>query len=396
MNQPPSNCDESQSGAGPRPAADAASPWPSLAQRPAIRLPLLAILALPLLASNAGKDWGVERTSYTDPVTGFRVYEMTGDNGAAFNLYYHFPNFTADNRYVIFGSERGGSRQIYRVGVSDGRVVQLTDAENVNAAGACPDHTDSRRVYYTRGADVLAVDIETFESRKVATVPGAVTSGLGQPTLSGDGRSMAIGFQRDATTWEIGLIDTRSGEYRTVIQQGFRIGHVQHSPTNPLIFYVWETGGYAPQRSWIVNTDGTGNRPFYFSTDPKRWVTPLKEWMTHEAWVPNTGDMTMIMDKVGVVLVKKDGSWQMVREGNYWHVMASPDGSRLVLDDFQGRIWVMETATGNTRLIATEVRKPGLIHAHPSWDREGRRILFNRTRNGRQTVAMVELDETLK
>ena len=49
----------------------------------------------------------------------------------------------------------------------------------------------------------------------------------------------------------------QTGEYRTVITQGFRIGHVQYSPTDDSIFYVWETGGYAPQRTWLVDADGT-------------------------------------------------------------------------------------------------------------------------------------------
>jgi hypothetical protein len=56
---------------------------------------------------------------------------------------------------------------------------------------------------------------------------------------------------------------------------------------------VWETSGHAPQRSWLVNVDGSGNRPFYVRTDPETWFTPLKEWVTHEAWVKETGGMAL-------------------------------------------------------------------------------------------------------
>src|SRR5205814_10106333 len=127
--------------------------------------------------------------------------------------------------------------------------------------------------------------------------------GFGQPTLSHDGKKLTLSKQRDDSTWEIGLIDIQTGAYRTVLQQGFRIGHVQHSPREPMIFYAWETGGYAPQRSWLVNEDGSGNHPFYAPTDPKQWLTPQKEWLTHEAWVKDTGQMTMVNDKLGVMLV---------------------------------------------------------------------------------------------
>jgi hypothetical protein len=48
--------------------------------------------------------------------------------------------------------------------------------------------------------------------------------------------------------------------------------------------------------------------PFYAVTSQTNWFTPLKEWVTHEAWVQETGEMTMINDKLGVMLVRKDGS----------------------------------------------------------------------------------------
>ncbi len=344
-----------------------------------------------LLASNAGKDWGVEHRSHVDPVTQVRIGEMTAGPGAASNLYFHFPNFTADNRLLIFASNRTGSWQIFRAEIETGRIVQLTDEPGVAAQAACPDHTQARRVYYLRGPDVFALDVLDFSTRKVGTIPSPHTGGFQQPTLSGDGKWMTLAKQRDERNWEIGLMNTATGEYRTVITQGFRVGHVQHSPTDPIIFYVWETGGYAPQRSWLVNADGTGNRPFYARTDPKTWFTPLKEWVTHEAWVPATGEMTMINDRVGVMLVAKDGSARMVREGHYWHAAASPDGKLLVLDDFEGRIWLMETSTGSTRLLATGTRgKDRSVHPHPSFDRAGRYVIFNSAR-AQPTVALIDL-----
>ena len=53
-------------------------------------------------------------------------------------------------------------------------------------------------------------------------------------------------------------MDIATGNYRTVITQGFHIVHVQHSPTDPIIFYVLETGGYAPHPTWPGHADGSG------------------------------------------------------------------------------------------------------------------------------------------
>jgi oligogalacturonide lyase len=346
-----------------------------------------------VLASDVGRDWGGERQSYTDPVTGVQIWEMTKAGSAGDNLYFHFSNFTADNRYLLFVSDRTGSTQLFRAEVESGHIVQLTDDPAVNARSACLDHTNARRVYYLRGPDVFALDILDFTVGKLGEIPPPHVGGFQQPTLSGDGQWLTVTKQRDESTWEIGLVSTATGAYRTVITQGFRIGHVQYSPVDPIIFYVWETGGYAPQRTWLVQAYGSGNRPFYARTDPKTWFTPLKEWITHEAWVKDTGEMTMINDKQGVMMVANDGVARMVATGDYWHAAARFDGKFIVLDDAKGRLWLIETATGNTRLLATGLRD-GVrsVHAHPSFDRQGCYVQFHSGR-AHETVALIDLRE---
>jgi oligogalacturonide lyase len=346
---------------------------------------ILACTSLPLLASDVGKDWGVEKQSWIDPITGVRVWEMTANKGEANTLYFHFPNFTRDSRYLLFTSNRTGTNQIYRMSIPEGRIVQLTDSPGVG--GLVPDHTNARRIYYQRRPDIVALDVEDFSERLVGTVPGG-----GGLSLSGDGKWLTLSRRVDPKTSEIGLLSTETGQYKTVIRVGFRIGHIQHSPTEPLIFFVWETGGYAPQRSWLVNTDGTGLRPFYQRVDRKDWFTPLKEWLTHEAWIMGTGEMTMVNDRVGMVIVNTNGTSRLVREGRYWHGEARPDGKFMVMDDFDGRVWLTETATGNARVLATGLRNPKGVHLHPSFDWSGRYVIFNTTKNHR-AVGLIDLND---
>jgi len=352
----------------------------------------LIAAGIPAGAAQAGKDWGIERESYLDPVTGVRVMELTRGTNMADNLYFHFPNFTADNQYVIFVSDRTGSRQLFRSEVESGRIVQLTDDPAMNAPSACPDRANPRRLYCLRGPEVMALDILDFSTRKVGEIPRPYTGGFQQPTQSGDGKWLTLGKQRDQANWEIGLMNIENGEYRSVLTQGFRVTHVQHSPTAPVIFYVWETGGYAPQRTWLVNTDGTRSPPLYANTNPTNWLTPLKEWVTHESWVQDTGEMVMINDKLGVMLVQTNGSARVIREGNYWHAAARPDGKLIVLDDSQGRLWLTEAATGNTRLLATGLRATVRVHPHASFDRRGKYVQFHTGRT-HETVALIDLQE---
>src|SRR6266850_1172497 len=122
-------------------------------------------------ASDVGRDWGVEREIYTDPETGIRIQELTKAGCVSDNLYFHFSNFTADNRFLVFVSDRGGSRQLFRAEAETGHLVQLTDGPNTSAHTAFPDHMNARRVYYLRGPEVFALDIIDYTEKKVGEVP---------------------------------------------------------------------------------------------------------------------------------------------------------------------------------------------------------------------------------
>lgn len=347
---------------------------------PNFRLSALTMLAVSLMNAQA----------YKDSASGMEVLEFAPAGLQPSNLYFHFSNFTADNRLVVFAGMEDGKAQIFGYDVAKRQISVLTSGDDVAASTACPHPSDANLLYYLRGPRVYELQLAAKKERLVGEIPEPRAGGYQQPTLSHDGKALALVKQRDATTWEIGLIDLDTSTWRSVIQQGFRIGHVQHHPKLPLIFYVWETGGYAPQRSWLVNDDGTGSRPFYFTVDPKQWVTPLKEWMTHEAWIAGTGEMTMIMDKVGIVIVNTDGKSRLL-PGDYWHVAARPDGKFLVADDSRGNLWLIESATDNRRLLATGLRDAvRSVHAHASFDRTGRYVLFNSGRT-RQTVALMDV-----
>ena len=164
-----------------------------------------------LCAADAGKDWGVEKRSWTDPVTGVRVWEMTANKGDASNLYFHFPNLTRDGKYVLFTSNRSGSNQIFRMTLPEGRILQLTDAAAIG--GLVPDPTAAHRIYYMRGSEVVVLDVESLAERVVGRVEGASA-----PTISGDGKWLAL--QRGT---EIGRLNTDTGEYKPVTRVGFRI-----------------------------------------------------------------------------------------------------------------------------------------------------------------------------
>ena len=71
-------------------------------------------------------------------------------------------------------------------------------------------------------------------------------------------------------------MNLKTGEVKLVTAVPFQIGHVQTNPwVHGEIIFCWETGGKAPQRTWVVNSDGTGLRPLFPEAD--------FDWVTHEA-----------------------------------------------------------------------------------------------------------------
>jgi len=355
-----------------------------------VRSRSLVLLIGTVCTAQVGRDWGVERTSYTDPVTRIQVTDLVRGPSQASNLYFHFSNFTADQKYIILSSDRSGSGQIFKVEAATGRITQLTDGKGVASTAACPHPTNAELLYYPREAQIVELNINTLKERVVGAIPGLTQGASQQPTLSHDHRNLTLAFQRDTRTWEIGLMEIANGRYRRVLTQGFRIGHAQHHPLLPRIFYVWETGGYAPQRTWLVEDDGSGNRPFYYRTDPKEWFTPLKEWVTHESWISKTGEMTLILDKVGIMIADADGKARLL-QGDYWHCAARPDGQRIAADDNAGRLWLVESRSGSRRLLATGIRDTvRAVHAHASFDHTGRYVLFNNGRSERR-VSIIDL-----
>ena len=318
-----------------------------------------------------------------------RCWNLPPPDLQATNLYFHFSNFTADNRSIIFAGSNAGKQQIFGYDVASRQITMLTSGDDVAAASACPHPKNASILYYLRGPRVFELDLATRKDRLVGEIPEPRAGGYQQPTLSHDGKSLALTKQRDAANWEIGLMDLATGAWRSVIVQGFRIGHVQHHPKLPIHLLrlgdrrICAPAHVARQRRWYSEPT------VLLHTDPKQWITPLKEWATHEAWIRDTGEMTLIVDKVGIVIADPMGKGRLL-PGDYWHVAARPDGKELVADDSKGNLWLIDAATDNRRLLSTGLRDTvRSVHAHASFDRTGRYVLFNSGRT-RQTISVID------
>lgn len=180
-------------------------------------------------------------------------------------------------------------------------------------------------------------------------------------------------------------IDLKTGEIKTVIDVDFRMGHVQANPWVPgEIVYCHETGGDAPQRTWIVKADGSENRPLYLES-PDEWITHETFSGKDEVMFLIIGHLPYLREKPTGIAVINPRNRQMKilgqieeemgrgQQGGYWHCNGSPDGRWAAGDTFKGSVYLIDRKTGENILLTTgHMMKPD--HAHPIFSDDSKRV----------------------
>ncbi|HWA85194.1 MAG TPA: hypothetical protein VG710_03135 [Opitutus sp.] len=124
---------------------------------------LAALVLLPAgaFASDVGKHFPPEKTSYVDPGTGRTITVLTTDPSGSSKPYQTHTTWTADGRWIIFRSTRGGhGSQAFLVNEQSGDIVQLTDGP-ATGTGSLNLSRKEMKLYYMRGGPVRGRDGET-------------------------------------------------------------------------------------------------------------------------------------------------------------------------------------------------------------------------------------------
>jgi oligogalacturonide lyase len=203
-------------------------------------------------------------------------------------------------------------------------------------------------------------------------------------------------------------MNIHTGELKYVVSVPFQIGHIQSNPwVLGQIVFCWETGGKAPQRTWIVNSDGTGLRPLYPESK--------YEWVTHEtiisldevafaimghrkipgtegevapgtdvkganpgqeaAWGPcGTREKPTGLGIVDINTREMTIAGQTKSGSGLWHVNGSADHRFAVGDDFERNIYLIDRNTHEMMLLSAGHKVTAADHPHPTFSPDGTRI----------------------
>ncbi len=417
---------------------------------------VLAILVAAPASAQIGRRFPSEKKVIKDPKTGVELVFLTSQQGKGDSKIYQTHNqWTADGKWVIFRSNRVPGEAM-AVNEETGVMVQVTEGgysgmlcvarNSMNLYIQRPDMTDAQKAEMQElrnrqragekveipryGWQIVEINLEKIFKDSAAgrlkkkdayericgIIPGEMCV---EGDLALDGSEelayfrLAPDFARKYPIAEqiapnfgprnmgagpggIGKIDLKTGKVEPVVAVHFKVGHIQGNPWHPgEVIFCWETGGKAPQRTWMVNADGSNLRPIYRETE--------YDWVTHEAVISADELVIAILGhrKIaeGARNMDTTTDWgpsgtkeyptgmavvnmrtrEITLEGqvdgdNFWHVAGSSDGHWVAGDDFARELWLVDRHTKERILLTAGHKTTAADHVHPTFKPDGTEI----------------------
>lgn len=263
-----------------------------------------------------GKRYRPERKKLVDQITGALIWQLTDHPSINHQLYFTNSSWTPDGRAIILVSYRSGEPNLFRIEEKSGEMLQLTDRNDLNTFSAAPSK-DGKRVFFTAGDSVWSVDLRDYKEELLVQFPN---SSLGNCSLSHDGELLAIALGKEGFS-QLALVKS-DGSGSEIIFEKNEIGHIQFCPSDKqTILYSSDI----TQRMWLINSDGTNNRPLY-PQEPS-------EWITHESWLGLGHEVIFSQWPKSLKAISKDGKRvRTIIQLNAWHASSRADGSLIVCD----------------------------------------------------------------
>lgn len=347
--------------------------------------------------------WNHRFPSYLDDKTQARMYILTPENIDSQVMYQTHPMWTQDMNFFLFYANTNGEGMRPHVLEMRSGVTKPLLAE-AHQRGAMTWKND--KFYYMSNNSVYSLSIpQVFQGtaipERLGDIPGAYGLFSGDITVDADLSTLYFGCQLEGekTKYAVVTFDLTSGKTRVVVEVDFQVGHFQANPVHPgKIMFCWETGGDAPQRTWLVNKDGSGLRPLY--------KEHYNEWVTHEVWWdadrvlftiwPYNDEMRDKPHGVAVTGIDSgaEGTMEILSQYPAWHTHGSNNGKWVLGDDFDRNIWLIRPETKERKLLTQGHNGEGFkTHPHASFTPDGNGLVFNSSKYGKNQIFYMPLPD---
>jgi oligogalacturonide lyase len=407
---------------------------------------IMVVLICATIKAQIGTRFPSERKIVTDPVTGVKLIFLTSKPAGDSKIYPTHNQWTSDGKWVVFRSRRV-KHEAMAVNEKSGVIVQVTEGGYWGTLLVArksmklfymkwsPDRNGPRKIIEVNLAKLFTdskagtLKDESEYQRVCGTIPSEYRAS-GDMALDANeqwiwfrvGKDEAMKHLPKGTKIEdnfgprhmgagpggIAGINIQTGKLKYVVSVGFQVGHIQSNPWVPgQIVFCWETGGKSPQRTWIVNSDGSGLRPLY-PESPYEWVTHevvitpdevAFSIMGHRK-IPGTSEIVPSGTDVHGANPGQEAEWgpsgtrekptglaivniktremtiagQIPYGSGFWHVTGSPDGRFVAGDNFAREIYIIDRHTREMMLLSAGHKKTAQDHPHPTFKPDGTEI----------------------
>lgn len=408
---------------------------------------IIVVFICSTINAQIGTRFPSERKVVTDPATGVELIFLTSTPAGDSKIYPTHNQWTSDGEWIVFRSARV-KNEAMAVNEKSGEIIQVTEGGYIGILNVA---RKSMKLYYMRSSDnkqpheIVEVDLaKLFADSKAGTLKpapeyqricGTTPSKLrasGDMALDADeewiwfrvGRDEAMKHLSEGTKMEdnfgprnmgagpggIAGMNIKTGEIKYVVSVPFQVGHIQSNPWVPgQIVFCWETGGKSPQRTWIVNSDGTGLRPLY-PESPYEWVTHeivispdevAFSIMGHRKipgasenvpagtgvygtnpgqeieWGPSgTREKPTGLAIVDIKTREMTIAGQIPYGSGLWHVTGSSDGRFVAGDNFAREIYLIDRHSHEMILLSAGHKPTAQNHPHPTFSPDGTKIMI--------------------
>ncbi|MCB0732757.1 MAG: PD40 domain-containing protein [Ignavibacteriae bacterium] len=364
-------------------------------------------------SSYVGKKISSEFKTWQDKNSGYEITQWTSV-GSNSHPYFTINSFIDKENVLIF-SKRSGDKQLYKLNLISGEMIQLTNLKRLRNIEHLPDF---KKVWLISDNKLYDLDTETFELNEIynfANFPYMV----GSFTVTCNAKWFVFSSNRKEQSdgdceygpYEIYKLNLHDKSIIPIIHiTGFNIGHLQANPKDPnLILYCWQWEalgrpklvGDTPIRMWWINIDGTDGGPF---------KQAFGLHATHEAWTPDgkyvtySGDFRFGPNRGKEILGMQslDGEFNKMYEASVWHAHQTmfKDNKHWISDlyNHDDRKLVMftrgENEMGKTEILFEhESSWEGQdSHPHPRFSPNGKYVIFSTDKTGEAQVYTVKVN----
>ena len=260
-----------------------------------VPLLLLVASAWPQVPSTASSPVSTAQSTaqeppreWVDPATHHRIVRLSDEPGTA-SLYFHQNAYTPKGDLLLVTTRQG----LAVIDLQTHKTRPLVEGMARNVIGG----HKTRQVFYLKGDTAYATNLDTGETRAIASEPRFRTgSGFAvnadDTLLAGSWVDNPEQPQNNATQlprdrgdnypgkgdmmerrlaakipMSLYTVDTKTGKINTFNHSTDWLNHVQFSPTDPtLIMFCHEGPWHKVDRIWTIKTDGTGLRQIHKRT----------------------------------------------------------------------------------------------------------------------------------